>query len=264
MATRIHLLIKGVYTNNTDMIVFSYLKQTLPDLTMQLKEKNPILFHYYVILKDLEYIWSSKNPSYCEAEGNWPITKIGETVKQPCDNPFNIGYQKRTCKNENQKAVWSTVDDSLCEEKKDDSYYIYRVIYPREKTKKKNVPTFYDRLLDQMNCDHLSEMTFIRFNSSVLMNSTLFRNVFKDCRIEKNRLIVTFSSTIAPNIDFIHYLFDFSRLEFITVIQEGLVVRSSYVLRFTVWKMNDCPSSYLFCNLQDIVPKLYCHYNILS
>ena len=66
------------------MIVFSYLKQTLPDLTMQLKEKNPILFHYYVILKDLEYIWSSKNPSYCEAEGNWPITKIGETVKQPC------------------------------------------------------------------------------------------------------------------------------------------------------------------------------------
>ena len=48
------------------------------------------------------------------------------------------------------------------------------------------------------------------------------------------------------------------------VIQEGLVARSSYILRFTVWKMNDCPSSYLFCNLQDIVPKLYCHYNILS
>ena len=246
------------------MMVFSYLKQILPDLTMQIKEMNPILYHYYVILKELELIWSSKNPSSCSAEGNWPITHIGETVKQACDNPFSIGYMKRTCKNENQRAVWSTVDDSLCEEKKNDSYYIYRIIYPKEKANKKKVSAFYERLLDQMNCDHLTEMTFIRFNSSVLMNSTLFRNVFKDCRIEKNRFIVTFSSTIAPNLDFIHFLFGFSRVEFITVIQEGLIARSSYVIQFTTWKRNDCPSSYLFCNLQHIVPDLYCHYNILS
>ena len=137
------------------MMVFSYLKQTLPDLTMQIKEMNPILYHYYVILKELELIWSSKNPSSCSAEGNWPITHIGETVKQACDNPFSIGYMKRTCKNENQRAVWSTVDDSLCEEKKNDSYYIYRIIYPKEKANKKKVSAFYERLLDQMNCDHL-------------------------------------------------------------------------------------------------------------
>ena len=231
---------------------------------MQLKEKCPMLFHYYVILKDIELVWSSSNPSFCQAEDDWPTTPIGETAKRICDNPFSIGYQKRVCVKENNHAVWSSVDTSLCEIQRKDFNYIYRVVYARENTREKRVQTFYEQLLDQMNCDHIADMTFIRFNSSVLLNSTLFRHVFKDCRIEQNRFIITFSSTTGPYLDFIHFLFGFSLVEFVTVIQEGLISRSSYVLQFTTRKIRDCPSSYLYCNLQHVVPGLYCHYNILS
>lgn len=247
--------------NMTDF-VYSSLKHQLPDMTMALKEQNSFLFHYYFIIKKVEIIWYDENKEYCEEEDGWPRTPLWGVAKKLCDSPLKEGYMTRTCNLENNRVRWSTQNQTLCMMPPENVLYTLQIKFISKKKRVYERKEFFEKLMEDVNCDRVEEMKLKMFLPSVVHGDDSFRSVFKDCQMKDDRLVISFLSAIPPSIDMIEYMAKLSNIESIMVVQEGHLLRSSYVLEFTSKALKTCPSQYLLCNQASVLSGMYCHYRM--
>lgn len=235
--------------------VYSSLNARLPDMTMDLKEQNAYFFHYYFILKHLRILWYDENKDFCEAEDGWPDTPVHQEAKKLCESALEMGYSTRVCTIQNNRAVWGEEKGS-CALVKDLQFTLRVTLDSRKTSRSYERKEFFEKLMEDVNCDGIQDMSQVRLESL-----ETFRSVFKDCRIEDDRLHITFLSSLAPTRDVVDFFSAMGRMESITVLREGQSIRSSFVLEFSEKAMKSCPPQYVFCNDKSILSGAFCHYH---
>lgn len=215
------------------------------------------------MVKKAQIVWYAENRDFCEAEDEWPQTRVSEVARKWCDSSL-LGIRSRKCEVRGNAAVWSPENRTMCSN--DTLQFTMRILldipYGKKGQRAYERKEYFEQLMEEVNCDALQEMRVLQFHDAILRGEDSFLNVFKDCRIKENRLVITFLSSVAPSLDFVEFFSKLAKLESISVIQEGQLLRSSFVLEFTSKGRKTCPSQYVFCNDKSVLSGSYCHYRM--
>lgn len=249
-----------MHVQNMTETVFTALQTRLPDITMELKERNAYLFHYYFIIKNLQIVWYDENKEVCEAEDGWSETPAGVVVRKLCESPLQLGVVTRACRIHNNRVMWGAENRTQCVDVKSLMYTMRITLKSPKHQRAYERKEFFEKAMEDLNCDRIDEMREMRLETL----QTDFKSVFKDCRMMEDRLQITFLSKVASTRDLIDFFASVGVVETVSVIQEGKILRSSYSLEFSENAMDSCPSQYLFCNDKSILTGYYCHYHMYS